>query len=204
MKPARRFSRVRGMSLIDVLLVIVLLGVVASALMTLSGKLASESAAALRTRQTLAIAQALLTEVSHMPFTFCDPNDANALTATSAAGCASTVDAMGPEPGETRYNPANRFDGVSDYQGFTMPGPGCPTGLCNLSGTVINGPGSSLTGCSAGVQLFPQAIASVPPIAALDGNGRPQVLRISVSVTCPGSPPLVLEGVRMRHAPNWF
>jgi MSHA pilin protein MshD len=145
-----------------------------------------------------------------MPFTYCDPGDANARTATvatlGAGGCATTVDGLGPEGGETRYNPANRFDGITDYQGFSMPGPGC-AGICDLAGTVINGPGSSLAGCSASVQLTPQAITSQPAsmsIAALDANGQAQVLRIAVSVACPGMQPLELQGLNVRHAPNWF
>lgn len=190
------------------LLVIVLLGVVAAALMTLSGRLAVQSADAMRTRQALALAQALLAEVGHMPFTYCDPPHPSTGTATAAsvAGGCATVDLMGAEAGETRYNPANRFDGVSDYDGFSMPGPGC-VGICNLAGTVINGPGSSLAGCSATVQLTPQAITATPAvfsIAALDANSQPQALRIAVSVTCPGLQPLVLQGLRVRHAPNWF
>lgn len=200
------------------LLVIVLLGVVAAALMTLSGRLAVQSAEALRTRQALALAQALLAEVGHMPFTFCDPGDAQAHSATAAtlgaSGCATTVDTMVQEPGETRYHTApaaNRYDGVSDYNGFMMPGPGCPTGLCDIQGNIItNAPNSSLAGCSVSVLTTPQAITvafPIPPafaIAALDANGQPQALRITVSVTCPGLQPLVLEGLRVRHAPNWF
>lgn len=186
-------------------MVIVLVGVVAGGLMSLSGRLATQSAEAMRTRQALTLAQALLDEVRHMPFTYCDPNDANALTANSAVvgagGCAATVDTMGPEAGETRYNAANRYDGVTDYQGFKMPGGACAGGLCDINGNLINGPGSSLAGCKASVALAPVALAAIP---ALDVNGRPQVLRIAVTVTCPGMLPLQLEGIRVRHAPNWF
>ena len=139
-----------------------------------------------------------------MPFTYCDPNDARAALATGAfaggTGCATLVDALGPEPGESRYGVANRFDGVSDYQGFTMPGPGCPGGLCDPAGTLINTTGP-LVGCSARVNLAPQAL---PGIAALDANGRPQSLRILVAVSCPGGDTLIAEGIRVRHAPNRF
>lgn len=190
-------------------MVIVLLGLAASALMTLSGRLAVRSAEAMRARQALAVADALLAEIRHMPFTYCDPDDdANALGANRAAlvsgGCATVVDKMGPEGAESRYNLAKRFDGVTDYQGFAMPGPGCLAGLCNLAGTVINGPGSSLAGCEAQVSLAPQALAGPLPIPAFDADGQPQVLRISVSVSCPGMQPLVVEGLAIRHAPNWF
>lgn len=203
MKPAS-LSRQRGFSLIDVLLVIVLMGIVATGLATVSGRLAAQSALSLKTRQALALAQGLLEEVRHAPFTYCDGNDAQAATATGAfigaTGCLAQVDAMGPEPGESRYNAANRFDSVTDYQGFAMPGPGC-AGICDMAGNVLNGAGSPLVGCSAGVVLAAQAL---PAIAALDANGRPQVLRIAVTVACPGLDPLVVETVRVRHAPTTF
>jgi MSHA pilin protein MshD len=190
-------QRTRGFALVDVLLVIVLLGIAAAALSTASARLASQSAHTLKSRQALAFAQGLLEEVRHMPFTYCDPPK----TAANAAACGAQIDLMGPEPGETRYNPANRFDGVSDYQGFTLPGPGCAAGLCDMNGTLLNGPGSSLNGCTAAVALYTQAL---PGIAALDANGRPQVLRILVTVRCPGIEALVAEGLRVRHAPNAF
>lgn len=179
------------------LLVIVLLGIVAAALTTSSARLAAQSAQSLKSRQALAFAQGLLEEVRHMPFTYCD----SPTTAANAAACGAQIDGMGPEPGESRYSPSNRYDGVSDYQGFTMPGPGCPGGLCDLNGTLVNGAGSPLGGCTAAVALFTQAL---PGIAALDTNGRPQVLRIVVTVRCPGVDAMVAEGLRVRHAPNAF
>lgn len=197
---ARR-APARGFTLLDVLLIIVLLGIVAAAMTTISARMAAQTAETLKTHQSLTLAQGLLDEVRHMPFTYCDPNDARATVATGAfvggTGCASTVDGFGPEPGETRYSPVNRFDGVSDYQGFTMPGPGC-AGLCDLNGLVLNATGP-LIGCSALVTLAAQAL---PGMAALDASGRPQALRIVVAVTCPGTPAVYAEGLRVRHAPN--
>jgi MSHA pilin protein MshD len=198
-----RRHRARGFTLIDVLVLIVLLGTVAGSMTVLFSRLAEQSATTLRARQSLGLAQALLGEVRSMPFTYCDPQDARATLATGAftggTGCATTVDALGPEPGETRYNPANRFDGVSDYQGLVMPGPGCAGGVCDIAGNLINGPGTPLAGCSARIILTPQAL---PGVAALDGNGRPQALRIVVTVSCPGQADTLVEAVRVRHAPR--
>lgn len=203
MKPVSS-SRQRGFSLIDVLLVIVLLGIVATGLATVSGRLAAQSAQSLKTRQALALAQGLLQEVRHAPFSYCDSGDPQAATATGAfigaAGCQSQVDLMGPEPGESRYVAGSRFDSVTDYQGFAMPGPGC-AGLCDMAGNLLNGAGSTLAGCSTRVAMAAQALAAIP---ALDANGRPQVLRIAVTVACPGLDPLVVETVRVRHAPITF
>ena len=208
MKPGWRSDRrprrgTYGFTLIDVLVLIVLLGTVAGSLTVLFSRLAAQSSSTARARQSLALAQSLLAEVRMMPFTYCDPQDARAALATGAfvggTGCATTVDAMGPEPGETRSNPANRFDGVTDYQGLVMPGPGCPGGVCDISGNLLNGPGTPLAGCSARITMAAQALPGVP---ALDGNGRPQALRIVATVACPGQADTMVETVRVRHAPR--
>lgn len=202
MKPASS-SRRRGFTLIDVLVLIVLVGTVAGSFTVLFGKLSAQSAQALRDRQALALAESLLAEVRAMPFTYCDGGDARVAQATGAfaggTGCAATVDGLGPEAGESRYLAANRFDGVSDYHGLQLPGPGCLGGICNIAGNLLSGAGGMLTGCQAGVVMAAQAL---PGIAALDANGRPQVLRIVVTVRCPSAGDIVLEGLRVRHAPN--
>ena len=185
------------------LVLIVLLGTVAGSMTVLFARLGTQSTEAMRTREALALAQSLLDEVLMMPMTYCDPQDARAATATRAAlgatGCASSVEGLGPEAGETRYNPANRFDNVSDYQNLAQPGPGCVGGICDLAGNLLNGPATTLAGCSAGVTLAPLAL---PGVAALDGDGRPQALRIVVTLRCPGRADTVLDGVRLRHSPR--
>jgi MSHA pilin protein MshD len=205
-KPAWRSEprgarRARGFTLIDVLVVIVLLGTAAGTMTTLFARLASQSAETMRARESLALAQSLLDEVLMMPMTFCDAQDARATLATRAAlggsGCASSVDGLGPEPGESRYGP-NRFDHVSDYQGFVMPGPGC-AGLCDIGGNRIDVAGSVWAGCSASVAMAPQAL---PGIAALDADARPQGLRVVVRLRCPGRADAVAEGLRLRHSPR--
>jgi MSHA pilin protein MshD len=190
-----------GFTLIDVLVLMVMVSAVAASLTGIFSRMAQDSAQALRERQASQIAEALLAEMNSMPFTYCDAQDARAGLATGAfvggTGCAAQVDALGPEPGESRYGPVNRFDGLTDYNGFTMPGPGC-AGLCDRNGFVLNGPGSALAGCNARVTMI---ATPLPGIAALDANGRPQALRITVAVDC-GSTRTALEAIRTRHAPN--
>lgn len=206
MRPARRSApparSLAGFTLIDVLVLLVLLALVAGSLTVLFARLGSASALALRERESLTVALALVEEASAQPFTFCDADDARVRLATAAVlgagGCASQVDALGPEPGESRHGPS-RFDHVSDYAGLALPGPGCPGGICLADGTLLNPPGSALAGCSAVVAVTPQAL---PGIAALDANGRPQALRVSARVRCPGRADAVADAVRVRHAPR--
>lgn len=197
--------RARGFTLIDMLVLIVLLGTVAGSLTVLFSRLSVQSAQTLRAQQALALAQSLLDEVRAMPMTYCDPQDAQAATATGAyvgaGGCAGTVEAIGPEAGEQRAAalPAQRFDNVSDYHNLVMPGPACAGGICDPGGTLVNPAGTPLAGCAARIVTTPQAM---PGIAALDAFGRAQGLRIVVTVSCPGSADTVVEGVRLRHSPR--
>lgn len=139
-------------------------------------------------KQVLAIAESLLEEIELMPFTFCDPQDANVLTAASAAGCASTPQTIGPPPSpatETRYSATDPFDNVGDYGGFSM------SPIKDITGTDVGG----LSGYSASVTI-------TQPAAALSGVPASEIAVIGVTVTGPGNESVTLEGYRMRYAPN--
>lgn len=133
-------------------------------------------------RQALAIAESLLQEVQLMAATYCDPDDANVESATSAAGCAAIVENLGPEAGETRYA-APQFDNVNDYNGFAM------SGIRDITNTAVAG----LEGYNASVAVAAAALGSV---------GAADALKITVTVTGPGSTSVSLQGWRTRHAPN--
>lgn len=201
MNTARRAA---GFTLIDVLVLIVLVGTVAGSLTVLFSRLSAQSAQTLRAQQALTLAQSLLHEVRAMPMTYCDPDDMQAGGANGAfvgaGGCAATVDGFGPEGIEQRAAaPPQRFDNVSDYHNLVMPGPSCAGGICDPSGALINPAGTPLAGCTARIITTAQAM---PGIAALDANGRPQGLRVVVTVICPGIASTVVEGVRLRHSPR--
>ena len=105
----------RGVSLVEVVIFIVVVSLAVAGVLVAMDRTARNSADPLVIKQALAIAEALMDEVQLAPFTFCDPNDANVTTATSAAvgasGCAATVEAIGPEAGESRQT----YDNVNDY-----------------------------------------------------------------------------------------
>ena len=186
--------RARGLSLIELLLFIVVVGIALSAMLQLFATATRGSADPMILRQQLAIAESMLREVELMPFTWCDPDldPTNTSIATGAADCVTAEGpAMGPEGGQTR-NASPYFNNVSDYDGFTM------TGVSDVGGLVVPG----LAGYSVSVAVLPAALDTVP-------GGGP-ALKITVTVHAPGCAPparpsctpVTLQGWRTRYAPN--
>lgn len=186
-----RRSGCRGVTLIEVIMFIVIVGVAAGGILMVFANTSRASADPLIRKQALAIAESLIEEVRQMPFTFCDPDDPNVSTATSAvvgAGptfCAVAAEAaIASEAGETRYAALTPFDNVNDYNGFAMAG-----GILDITNTTIAGLGAY----SATVAVAPLAFGG---IAATDAQ------QITVTVTGPGNIGVTLDGIRTRHAPN--
>ena len=188
----------RGVTLIELVVFIVIVGVAMAGVFAAFNTITAASADPQVRKQALAIAESLMDEVQLMPFTFCDPDDANAAIATNSTlgvgGCATLSEdtAMGPEgtcPGvgcESRYSTTLRFDNVSDYHGFAMS-----AGIQDIDNNTVSGLGAytaSITIARAGTALGLAADA--------------EALKISVLVTGPGSVSITLEGYRTRYAPN--
>lgn len=178
--------RERGISLVELILFILIVSIGIIGILSVLNMTSSRSSDPLVRKQVLAVAESLLEEVELMPFTFCDPDDANAATATAAVvgagGCAATVEAIGPEAGESRYSTTAPFDNVNDYHGFAM------TGIRDLSNTPVAGLGSY----SASVSVTSGGL----------GLASAEALLIAVTVTGPGSQSVTLNAYRTRYAPN--
>src|SRR6187455_283650 len=114
-------TRSRGVTLVELIVFIVIVGVAMAGLFAAFNTITAASADPQVRKQVLAIAESLMDEVALMPFTFCDPDDANAATATGSGiggtGCASVSEdtAIGAEGTEDRYGTTAPFDNVSDY-----------------------------------------------------------------------------------------
>ncbi|NIO42153.1 MAG: type II secretion system protein [Burkholderiales bacterium] len=192
----------RGITMIELVMFIVVVGLAVAGILLVYANTIRYSADPVIRKQMLSIAEAMLEETVLMPFTFCDPDDANAAAAgaalVGAADCANAVEAIGPEPGEARYAPARPFDNANDYAGFDTTS-AVPAGIADISGTVI----SSLSHYSARVSARAQALGpDGSVIAESDGNGAPQVLLVTVTVTAPDGDSVSLSGYRTRYAPN--
>jgi MSHA pilin protein MshD len=190
--------RQAGLSLIEVVIFIVVLGIGFAGMLILYNQMTRGSVDPLVRKQALAIASSLLEEIELRGFTYCDPDDANVYTATSIAGCTSAayVETMGPDtlPAslvETRYgggaNP--QFDNVNDYDTFSMSG----SNIKSVDGTAISG----LGGYAVVVAVAPIASGELPDVATTQ-----DALRITVTVTGPTGANVSLQGYRLRYAPN--
>jgi MSHA pilin protein MshD len=130
--PIEARSRQRGISLIELVLFIVVMGIAVTGVLVVYNRAVAKSADPLVRRQAVAIADFMLTEVLSQPFTYCDPQDAAnnpgappASTADCTGGAAGSQDngggALGPQPAtESRFSATDPFDNVADYNGYSM------------------------------------------------------------------------------------
>lgn len=168
--------RQRGLTLIELVIFIVIVSAALAGVLAVMNVTTRSSADPLIRKQMLAIAEGVIEEVRMQPFTWCDPDDANAATATSAAGCA------GGTAAETRGSATTPFDNVADYNNAVI--------VTNIAGAALP------AGYSATVAILPEALG---PAAASIAAGT--ALRINVTVSH-GADSLVLDGYRARYAPN--
>jgi MSHA pilin protein MshD len=176
----------RGLSLVELLVFIVVVGIAVTGVLSVYSQNARTSADPMVRKQAVAIAESLLEEVLAKPFTYCDTDDANAEIANSADDCATMPEtAMGHEADETRYANLTPFDNVNDYDGFVMN-----NGIRDLNGDNVDG----LDGYSATIQ--------VQSAGAFYGIPDGETLLVTVTVTGPGNHSVSLSGYRTRYAPN--
>jgi MSHA pilin protein MshD len=193
--PERRKSV--GLSLVELIVFIVIVSTAVAGVLGVLSIATRGSADPMIQKQALSIAEAVLEEVQLQPFTYCDPNDVNAATATSAAGCAATAEGLGPEavdqpptgPAETRTGVVRPFDNVNDYNTFSM------TGMTDISGTPITGLGAYTVVVGVAGQAF-AAFGGGRAISVADS------LLVTVTVTGPGNTTAVVHGYRVRYVPN--
>jgi len=185
-------SAERGLSLIELIVFIVVVSVGLAGVLMAINKGVGGSADPMVRKQALAAAESLLEEIELQPFTYCDPGDPAASSATSSAGCTTAAQSMDNPAnwgvGKGRYGPPPPgtafFDNVADYNGFTM------TGTLN---DIFQQSSSRLSGYNASV--------SVTQVGTGFGLANADALRIDVTVTGGGNS-ITVTGFRFRHSPN--
>jgi MSHA pilin protein MshD len=179
-----------GLSLIELIIFIVIIGVGLAGITLTYNVVVRHSADPMARKQALVIAESLLLEIEQQAFTWCDPQDDNVLTATSAAGCAMAANnqnnlGAATPVGESRGDNGNPYDNVADYSGIT-------TAVADSDIRGQNGvPGYLVT----------VNMTRVGGVAPFTGFPADAVLRIAVTVTGRGET-ITLVGYRTRYAPN--
>lgn len=165
-----------GLTLVELIVFIAIVGVALAGVLTVLNHTTRHSSDPLVRKQMLAIAEALLEEVILQPFTWCDPDDASAATATGYAGCVTSENNLAAEAGEARGT-ALPFDNVNDYNGLS---------------TTTNIAGGGVASYTATVVVAQSGLNGIPVDAAL---------LVTVAVTA-GSETIQLQGYRSRYSPN--
>lgn len=187
-------TRQHGLSLIELLVFIVIVGIAVTGMLSVYSSVTRTSVNPMLQKQALAVAESLLDEVLSKPYTYCDPDDAQADTATSATigptGCATTTEAGGgAEAGEDRYSTTTPFDNVNDYNGFVMDS--STAGIRDLANATIPGLGA-----------YSASIVVQNSAGAFNGVPANETLIVTVTVTGPDNRPITLSGYRTRYAPT--
>lgn len=186
-RPRRQGQHAAGLTLIELILFILVVSIGLAAVLLAINTGVKHSADPMLRKQALAAAESLLEEVAQQPFSFCDPRDTRAASATSALTCNQASYSMDNPAnwgvGKSRYGP-EFFNNVADYHNFSMAGT-----LLDL----LQQASSRLAGYGANVRVTQAGAPFSLPNA--------DVLRIDVTVTGSGES-VTLSGFRFRHSPN--
>lgn len=184
-----------GFSLVELVVFITIISITIAGVIGALNYLNGHSADPLARKQALTIAESMLQEAIQMPYTYCDPDDVKAETATSEADCVVAQNsATGPMPStESRYSATNPLDNVGDYAGLQMPDANC-AGICRVGDAT---PVSNLTGYQVAI-----AMAFVGGSGEFAGIPTNDVLQVRVTVVGPTNARVVLTGYRLRYAPR--
>lgn len=193
--------RARGLTMIELIIFIVIVGVAAAGMVGVIGYTSTRSADPWQRKQAMLVAEALIEEVMLAKFTYCHPSDTAAETATSAAGCANAAlrENVGLQvAGETRpYFNVNDYVGALGVATSMTPG--------DSSGLITDVTGSTMVSANykAKVRIDPAAIG--PPglrVGNAGGTADNDALHVTVDVTYGANEHIVLDSYRTRYAPN--
>jgi MSHA pilin protein MshD len=178
-------DRQRGVSLVEAIVFMIIVSVGVIGLVSVLNPMVRTSADPMVTKQSMVVAESLLNEILHHPFSWCDPDDPAIATAQSYGDCALPQNILGPVPAsEVRGSnvPSAGFDHVADYAGFSM---------IDVSDAAGDNP---MAGFTASV-----AMEYAGGLLGLTDNTA--ALRITVTVTRNGEA-YSLTGYRIRYAPR--
>lgn len=201
-----RRARQAGLTLIELIVFIVIIGVALGGVLTVFAYTTNNSADPLQRKQAMLLAEALLEEVSLARFTFCHPDDSAVETAASAADCVTLPESVGPGPGTGNVRP---FFNINDYvNGFGVRN---TFTLGDATGGITDVTGAALPARLASYKAFVtiNSVGAFGPdgmkigtVSAPVNAADTDVLHISVRVEFGSNQSIVLDRYRTRYAPN--
>lgn len=206
MSTKRILRRQAGLTMIELIVFVVVIGVAVSEILGAMASISARSADPLQRKQAMLRAESLLEEVALAKFTYCHPSDANAETATSSATCATA--ALRENFGQQQSGESRPYFNINDY--VTASGVDKSFHPTDASGhTTLDATGAVMmpAGYKAMVSITPvtgfgptgmQIGAAASPVTAADA----EVLRIRVTISYGDGQQLVLDRYRTRYAPN--
>ncbi|MFS2135065.1 type IV pilus modification PilV family protein [Duganella sp. Dugasp56] len=205
----------RGLTLVELVLFIVIMGVAAAAITSVLNRSSTASADPLRRKQAMMIAEAYMEEVQGAAFTYCDPADPAALTANNQNACATQETVRNNKTGLVRP-----YGNVADYalalgvenrsfatSGVDLDINGRPLGQDASLNTMGN---ASLAGITTTVTLndLSASGASLGPggLDITSTNANLNALRITITTRYGTgvNDVIQLDGYRTRYAPNFI
>jgi MSHA pilin protein MshD len=194
-------ERQRGLTMIELIIFIVIVGVAAAGMLGVIGYTNARSADPWQRKQAMLVAEALLEEVMLAKFTYCHPSDAAAETATSSAACANA--ALREDVGLQVTGEMRPFFNINDY----VSALGVPTSMTagDSSGRVTDVTGSAMVSNNYMAKVTIAAAAIGPSgmsVGNAAGGADNDALHISVDVSYGDNQHIVLSSYRTRYAPN--
>lgn len=206
----------RGLTLIELVIFMVIVGVAAAGIMGVLNIGGSHSADPVRRKQALMIAEALMEEVLLARFTFCNPAAANADTAANQAACGAQQLTIGIPAGARPYgNVANYAGGAGvATRSFTVNGAGVGPDL-DVNGRALgtNQGGATIGNVALGAITTTVTLRYVDAAAVLGPANATGItsqdtdiraLRITLRTTygAGANDYVELDAYRTRYAPN--
>lgn len=205
MSITRSHRRQRGLTMIELVMFMVIVGVAAAGIIGVLNIAGQKSADPARRKQAMMIAEALMEEVQLARFTFCDPADPKASTVATADECTTKM-MVGVKAGLVRP-----YGNVADYaselgkdqRSFAVDGVDR-----DVNGRALGQLGvadSALSGIASTVALnVLDAANSLNGLTSTAAELR--VLRITIKTVYGNGPNdrIELDGYRTRYAPTYL
>jgi len=188
--------RQHGLTIIELVMFIVIVGVAAAGILQVMDFANRNSTDPVRRKQAMLIAEAYMEEMQQAQFTFCDPADPAAATATDAGQCA-IPEQYGPEAGNVRP-----FDNINDYVPVGYVQGEAVRAFANAAQIDTDVAGAPLGAGLGNVALTNFVTTLALRNVALNNIAAANVLEITITVNYGVNETVVLQGYRTRYEPR--